>query len=106
VYVWDENKREANLVKHGLDFADSALVYENPDKLTLISTRQREKRYADSPLVQLAGSCLTLVYIERGIDIDPPRDENGRALPVPGSRTDWDRVRHTIATDAHIPYDP
>ncbi len=69
VYVWDENKREANLVKHGLDFADSALVYENPDKLTLISTRQREKRYADSPLVQLAGSCLTLVYIERGIDI-------------------------------------
>jgi hypothetical protein len=27
-------------------------------------------------------------------------------LPVPGSRTDWDRVRHTIATDAHIPYDP
>ncbi len=37
---------------------------------------------------------------------DPPRDANGKALPVPGSQTDWERVRHTIKTDAHIPYDP
>jgi hypothetical protein len=37
---------------------------------------------------------------------DPPRDRNGRALPVPGSQTDWAQVRRMIETGAPIPYDP
>jgi len=69
VFVWDEKKREANLVKHKLDFADAALVYENQDKLMVISTRQGEQRYADTAVVELAGTCLTLVYVERGREV-------------------------------------
>lgn len=29
-YVWDESKRQANLGKHGLDFADAAKVFAGP----------------------------------------------------------------------------
>lgn len=30
VFEWDEEKRQANLVKHGLDFADALEVYRQP----------------------------------------------------------------------------
>src|SRR6266481_7351381 len=29
-FTWDEPKREANLAKHGLDFADAAKVFAGP----------------------------------------------------------------------------
>ena len=29
-YIWDEAKREANLKKHGLDFADAEKVFVGP----------------------------------------------------------------------------
>ena len=29
-YVWDETKRQANLQKHGLDFADAEKVFAGP----------------------------------------------------------------------------
>lgn len=29
-YLWDEAKRQANLKKHGLDFADAARVFAGP----------------------------------------------------------------------------
>jgi uncharacterized DUF497 family protein len=32
VFVWDEAKQKSNLKKHGLDFKDADLVYDNPDK--------------------------------------------------------------------------
>jgi uncharacterized protein len=27
---WDEAKREANIVKHGIDFVDAAAIFERP----------------------------------------------------------------------------
>jgi uncharacterized DUF497 family protein len=35
VFVWDEAKRKSNLEKHGLDFKDAYLVYENPGQVHL-----------------------------------------------------------------------
>ena len=29
-YLWDEAKRQANLIKHGLDFADAEKVFAGP----------------------------------------------------------------------------
>lgn len=29
-FIWDESKREANLAKHGLDFADAPKVFDDP----------------------------------------------------------------------------
>lgn len=63
---WDEAKRKANLEKHGLDFADAYLVYENPDKLTFRLPYSREERFQDLAIVQTALGMLSLVYTLRG----------------------------------------
>jgi hypothetical protein len=65
--VWDEAKRKTNLEKHGLDFADSGLVYEDPNKITFQSPRKGEARKQDIAMV--AARALTLIYVERGTDL-------------------------------------
>lgn len=62
-YEWDESKRIVNLKRHGLDFVDAPLVYEQPDKLTVDSPRSGEGRKMDISTVR--GLVLTLVYTER-----------------------------------------
>jgi uncharacterized protein len=69
VYEWDEAKREANLKKHGYDFADADNVYENPNKLTLSEIRRGEPRLQDIAIVEAFGVILALVYVVRGYNI-------------------------------------
>lgn len=64
MYVWDESKRRSNLKKHGLDFKDAYLVYENPDKCTYDASRYDEYRLMDVALAVVRGRVLTLVYTE------------------------------------------
>lgn len=65
LYEWDAAKREANLVKHGLDFADAISVFEATVKLTLQSPRGGELRFLDIAEVQGLLIALTLVYTQR-----------------------------------------
>ncbi len=65
MYVWDERKRKSNLKKHGLDFRDANLVYENPDKCTYDASRDDEYRLMDVALALVKGRLLTLVYTEQ-----------------------------------------
>lgn len=67
--VWDETKRLSNLKKHGLDFRDAHLVYDNPDKCTYDASREDEYRLMDVALAVLKGRLLTLVYLEVGNDV-------------------------------------
>ena len=69
MYEWDEAKREGNLMKHGYDFADADMVYENPDKLTLYPARRGESRLQDIAVVNVDGVILTLVYVLRGYNV-------------------------------------
>jgi uncharacterized DUF497 family protein len=69
VYEWDEAKREANLRKHGYDFADADNVYESTHKLTLPETRRGESRFQDIAIVEVFGVILSLVYVRRGYNI-------------------------------------
>jgi hypothetical protein len=64
VYFWDEAKRKSNLKKHGLDFKDAYLVYENLDKCTYDASREGEYRLMDLALAVIKGRLLTLVYTE------------------------------------------
>lgn len=59
MYVWDESKRRSNLKKHGLDFKDAYLVYENPDKCTYDASR-----ISPDGCGSVRGRVLTLVYTE------------------------------------------
>jgi uncharacterized protein len=69
VYVWDEAKRKSNLEKHGFDFADAWMVYEDPEKYTLDTSRQDERRLMDITLVKVKGRVLSLIYTARGADV-------------------------------------
>ncbi len=67
--VWDEKKRKSNVVKHGLDFEDAYLVYDNPDKVTFSFWRNGEDRKLDVAIVETAGRCLAFVYVRRNDNI-------------------------------------
>jgi uncharacterized DUF497 family protein len=69
VYVWDESKRKSNLKKHGLDFTDAYLIFENPDKCTYDASRGDEYRLMDVALAVVRGRLLTLVYAEQDDDV-------------------------------------
>ena len=68
MFVWDEAKRKSNLKKHGLDFKDAYLVYDNPDKCTYDASRGGEYRLMDVALAVIKGRLLTLVYTEEDDD--------------------------------------
>ena len=65
-FVWDEARCRSNLEKHGLDFQNAYLVYDNPEKCTFESSRQGESRWLDLELAVLHGRELALVYTHRG----------------------------------------
>ncbi|WPO98108.1 BrnT family toxin [Pseudomonas sp. HR96] len=67
--IYDETKRQSNIVKHGFDLAQAGLVYDSPDKITLCTQRHGEDRWIDMAMVKILGMVLVLVYVERGQDI-------------------------------------
>jgi uncharacterized DUF497 family protein len=69
VFVWDEAKRKYNLEKHGLDFKDAHLIYDDPEKLTYNSSRRGEHRLLDLAFAIVNGRLLALIYTERGNDV-------------------------------------
>ncbi len=44
-YEWDNDKRELNLKKHGIDFLDAVEVFDDPDIIEASSTRKGEERF-------------------------------------------------------------
>ena len=64
--TYDETKRQPDIIKHDLDFMDAGLVYDSPNKVTLSSARENEKRMMDIALLDVMGVILALVYVERG----------------------------------------
>jgi uncharacterized protein len=68
-YEWDPNKARANRKKHGVDFADAALVLEDPLGLTQSDLdAEGEERFitlGEDP----GGQLLVVVWAPRGEDI-------------------------------------
>lgn len=62
-YLWDEAKRQRNLAKHGLDFADADLVLDNPLKWEVESVRSDEWRRQAFAYVFNLLAVLTVVYV-------------------------------------------
>ena len=44
-YVWDPKKAERNLRKHGIEFVDTAVVFDDERAITLHDEHSREDRY-------------------------------------------------------------
>jgi uncharacterized DUF497 family protein len=57
------------LEKHGLDFSEAHLVYDDPEKLTYDSSCKGERRLLDLAFAVVKGRLLALIYTERGNDV-------------------------------------
>jgi uncharacterized DUF497 family protein len=64
-YHWDEDKRQVNLAKHGLDFADAWRVHEAPDKMAIDVVRCGEARRIEVAAIGGGRPVLTLVCVLR-----------------------------------------
>ena len=62
---WDDAKRQANLDKHGLDFADAPMVLESPYRLDVESVRGGEPRIQSFAYVFDVLAVLTVVHTTR-----------------------------------------
>lgn len=63
-FEWDENKRQYNLEKHGIDFMDAIEIFDDPDRIEFESIRKGEVRVQTIGMVY--DIVLFLVYILRG----------------------------------------
>lgn len=66
--VWDEAKRKANLLKHGLDFADAYRVFEGP----VVEFDDTRFHYDEQRLIALGlldTLVVLVVHVERGKSI-------------------------------------
>ena len=63
--VWDEAKRQANLTKHGLDFALAGEVLESRYRLDVLAVRGGETRIQSISYALGFLAVLTVVHTER-----------------------------------------
>jgi uncharacterized DUF497 family protein len=68
--LWDTAKATSNVAKHGVRFADAALVFDDPVALTVVDDESDhiEQRFVVLG-VDAAGRVLVVVYSWRGDDI-------------------------------------
>ncbi len=64
-FEWDENKRQVNVAKHGIDFADAKDVFYDPAAYTTISQQSgRERRYVT--VGSMRGALIAVIFTPRG----------------------------------------
>ena len=63
--TWDEAKRQANLQKHGLDFALAHEVLESRFRLDIDIERKQERRVLSMSYVMGLMAVLVIVHTER-----------------------------------------
>ncbi len=62
-FEWDEDKRRANIEKHGLDFEDAFAFFDGRPHVSLSSPRNEELRFATT--AEFEGLFYTLIWTER-----------------------------------------
>jgi len=69
-FEWDEEKAEANLKKHKIDFDEAMTVFLDPFSITIPDPdhSMNESRYVDIGSSE-KGRVLVVVYTERGTNI-------------------------------------
>ena len=68
MFEWDESKANDNKSKHGISFADTFAVFEDPNAVTLQDFRKNEQRYVTIGM-DAFGRILVVVYTWRDENI-------------------------------------
>ncbi|MCA3692537.1 MAG: BrnT family toxin [Aquidulcibacter sp.] len=64
-FEWDEEKNRANILKHGVDFADAMLIFEN----FVLSAEDRRYNYGEQRMRSIGimdDECFVVVHTQRG----------------------------------------
>ncbi len=67
IFEWDENKNEANVTKHGLDFEDAAEVFKGP----MLESPDTSCDYGEDRLIMLGlleHRVVAIVYTYRNVN--------------------------------------
>ncbi len=80
-FEWDENKREQNLAKHGIDFLRAALAFDGRPAIMLYSPRGNEDRW--KTIAEVERRLTTIIWTWRSkrcriISARKARDEEER----------------------------
>lgn len=68
MFEWDKSKARQNETKHGVSFADTFAVFEDPNALTLDQVVSGEERHVPIGM-EAFGRVLVVVYTWRGDNI-------------------------------------
>ena len=90
--VWDKQKRQANLFKHGLDFADALLVLESHYRLDIEIIRNGEQRVQSLSYVIDRLAVLSVVHTAR-------RDAVRVISLRPASQTETEKYHEWLSQD-------
>lgn len=82
MFEWDRAKARANLEKHGVSFADTFGVFEDPDALTIEQPAHDEDRYITIGL-DAFGRLLVVVYTWRGDNVRIISARNATRSEIP-----------------------
>ena len=66
MFEWDEAKREANLVKHGVDFVDALDIFADPLRVERVDQRREYAEERRQVVGMVRGQVLFVVYTLRG----------------------------------------
>jgi uncharacterized protein len=67
-FEWDENKRDSNITKHGIDFGDAQEVFSDPTAYTYASNQSaNEQRYVT--VGSAKGVLMAVIFTLRGLAI-------------------------------------
>jgi uncharacterized protein len=64
MFEWDESKANQNMLKHGISFADTFAVFEDPTAVTIEDFQRGEQRYITIGM-DAFGRILVVVYTWR-----------------------------------------
>jgi uncharacterized protein len=64
-YIWDDDKRKANIAKHGFDFAKAGEILDSRYRLDVIVVRGGEERTQSFSYALGYLAVLTVVHMER-----------------------------------------
>lgn len=64
-YQWDEAKRASNIEKHGIDFVDAALVFDDNERIEAVDDRQNYGEQRLQTIGKVAPNILFVVFTVR-----------------------------------------
>ncbi len=68
-YQWDPAKAEANVKKHGVEFADAVGVFEDPTAITIEDPQSEGEQRFLSMGMDVLGRIIVVAFTYRGDDI-------------------------------------